>query len=108
MKCFLVFLHFSVIIKKKCIYEIFFGIPPFFCDNQEKMYQLITKAELRFPKKIIISDNAKDLLQKILIKDQDERLGSKSGFNEIKAHPFFKGFDFDALEHRKLELILML
>ena len=85
------------------MYEMFFGIPPFFCDNQEKMYQLITRAELRFPKKIIISDNAKDLLQKLLIKDQDERLGSKSGFNEIKAHPFFKGFDFDALEHRKLE-----
>ena len=85
------------------MYEMFFGIPPFFCDNQEKMYQLITRAELRFPKKINISDDAKDLLQKLLIKDQDERLGSKSGFNEIKEHPFFKGFDFDALEHRKIE-----
>jgi serum/glucocorticoid-regulated kinase 2 len=85
------------------MYEMFFGIPPFFCDNQEKMYQLITRAELRFPKKINISDTAKDLLAKLLIKDQDERLGSKSGFNEIKEHPFFKGFDFDALEHRKIE-----
>ena len=85
------------------MYEMFFGIPPFFCDNQEKMYQLITRADLRFPKKINISETAKDLLAKLLIKDQDERLGSKSGFNEIKEHPFFKGFDFDALEHRKIE-----
>ena len=85
------------------MYEMFFGIPPFFCDNQEKMYQLITRAELRFPKKINISDDAKDLLQKLLIKDQDERLGAKSGFNDIKAHPFFKGFDFDALEKKKIE-----
>ena len=84
-------------------YEMFFGIPPFFCDNQEKMYQLITRAELRFPKKINISDEAKDLLQKLLIKNQDERLGSKNGFNEIRAHPFFKGLDFTALEHRKIE-----
>ena len=85
------------------MYEMFFGIPPFFCDNQEKMYQLITRADLRFPKKINISETAKDLLAKLLIKDQDERLGSKSGFNEIKEHPFFKWFDFDALEHRKIE-----
>jgi len=84
------------------MYEMLFGIPPFFCDNQEKMYQLITRADLRFPKKIAASDNAKDLLEKLLIKDQDERLGSKSGFNEIRQHPFFKGFDFDALEHRKI------
>ena len=85
------------------MYEMFFGIPPFFCDNQEKMYQLITRAELRFPKKINISDDAKDLLQKLLIKNQDERLGAKSGFNDIRAHPFFNGFDFDALEKRKIE-----
>ena len=85
------------------MYEMFFGIPPFFCDNQEKMYQLIIKAELRFPKKINISDEARDLLQKLLIKNQDERLGSKSGFNDIRIHPFFKGFDFDALEKRKIE-----
>jgi serum/glucocorticoid-regulated kinase 2 len=85
------------------MYEMFFGIPPFFCDNQEKMYQLITRAELRFPKKINISDDAKDLLQKLLIKNQDERLGSKNGFNDIKSHPFFKGLDFTALENRKIE-----
>ena len=84
------------------MYEMFFGVPPFFCDNQEKMFQLILKAELRFPKKINISDAAKDLLQKLLIRDQDERLGAKSGFNDIKEHAFFKGFDFNALENRKI------
>ena len=43
------------------MYEMLFAIPPFFCDNQEKMYQLIIRAELRFPKKITVSDSAKDL-----------------------------------------------
>ena len=84
------------------MYEMFFGIPPFFCDNLEKMYQLIIRAELRFPKKIKIPDTAKDLLKQLLIKNQDERLGSKDGFNEIKKHPFFNGFDFDAMENRKI------
>jgi serum/glucocorticoid-regulated kinase 2 len=85
------------------MYEMMVGIPPFFCDNQEKMYQLITRAELRFPKKINISDTAKDLLQKLLCKDQDQRLGSKNGFNDIMQHPFFKGLDFNALIHKKIE-----
>ena len=34
------------------LYEMLFGIPSFFCDNVERMYKLITKVELRFPKKI--------------------------------------------------------
>ena len=33
------------------IFEMLFGIPPFFSENVEKMYEYITKAEVRFPKK---------------------------------------------------------
>ena len=67
------------------------------------MFDLITKAELRFPKKINISEEAKDLIQKLLIKNQDLRLGAEGGFETIKNHSFFKGFDFKALEEKKLE-----
>ena len=35
------------------------GIPPFISDNTEKMYDLITHSELKFPKKIPVSENAK-------------------------------------------------
>lgn len=85
------------------IYEMLFGIPPFFCENVEKMYELITHANVRFPKKITVSEEVKDLLLKLLVKDQDQRLGSKGGFDTIKSHPWFKGFDFNALEQKKLE-----
>ena len=37
-----------------------------------------------FPKKIEVSDSAKDLLLKLLIKDQNERIREKGRFNEIK------------------------
>jgi hypothetical protein len=67
------------------------------------MYDLITNAELRFPKRIQVSENAKDLIKKLLIKQQDKRLGANKGFEEIKTHPFFQGFDFDALLAKKLE-----
>jgi serum/glucocorticoid-regulated kinase 2 len=85
------------------IFEMLCGIPPFYCENNEKMYELIMHAELRFPKKIAVSDVAKDLLKKLLIKKQNNRLGSQNGFADIKMHPFFSGFDFDALLEKKLK-----
>jgi serum/glucocorticoid-regulated kinase 2 len=85
------------------LYEMLFGIPPFYSKNTEKMFDLITKAELKFPKKINVSEDAKDLIKKLLIKNQDLRLGSEGGFETIKKHSFFKGFDFKALEEKKLE-----
>ena len=84
------------------IFEMLCGIPPFYCDNTEKMYELITHAELRFPKKIPLSDASKDLLKKLLVKNQDNRLGAKNGFDEIRIHPFFSNFDFQALLAKKL------
>ena len=85
------------------LFEMLCGIPPFYCENTERMYDLITNAELRFPKRIQLSENAKDLIKKLLIKKQDKRLGAEKGFEEIKSHPFFQGFDFDALLAKKLE-----
>lgn len=40
------------------------GIPPFYNENIERMYELIKHSEIRFPRKIKISDDAKDLVQK--------------------------------------------
>ena len=85
------------------VYEMLFGIPPFFNENVEMMYELITNKELRFPKKFNVSDEAKDLLRKLLVKKQTERFGINGGFEEIKKHPFFKGIDFKALEEKKIE-----
>lgn len=85
------------------IYEMIFGIPPFYCDNTEKMYDLIAYGELKFPKKFGVSDGVKDLIRKLLNKNQEERLGSNSGFSEIKEHQFFKGFDFKSLLEKKIK-----
>ena len=84
------------------IFEMLCGIPPFYCDNTEKMYDLITHADLKFPKRIQVSDNAKDLLRKLLVKKQNNRLGAQNGFAEIRTQPFFQGFDFDALLAKKI------
>ena len=46
------------------------GIPPFYNDNLERMYELIKISELKFPKKIKISDEAKNLIMRFLDRNQ--------------------------------------
>ena len=85
------------------IYELLFGISPFYFENIDKMYTFIVRADVRFPKKVKVSDDAKDLIKMLLIKDPNLRLGAKGGFEKIKEHPFFKGVDFDALLQKKIK-----
>jgi serine/threonine protein kinase len=49
------------------IYEMLCGIPPFYNENPERMYELIKLAELRFPKKIKISTDAQDIINKVTL-----------------------------------------
>ena len=43
------------------------GIPPFFYnENSERMYELIKLSELRFPKKVKVSQEAQDLIKKVI------------------------------------------
>ena len=85
------------------IYELLFGISPFYFENIDKMYTFIVRADVRFPKKVKVSDDAKDLIKMLLIKDPNLRLGAKGGFEKIKEHPFFKGVDFEALLQKKIK-----
>jgi len=84
------------------IYEMLCGIPPFYNENLERMYELIKLAELRFPKKIKISNDAQDLITKLLDRNPNSRLGSRNGLSEIKGHPFFASIDFDLVLQKKL------
>jgi len=41
------------------------GIPPFYNDNLEKMYDLIKLTELRFPKRIKLSNEAQEIISQV-------------------------------------------
>ena len=43
------------------------GIPPFYNENLDRMYELIKMSELRFPKKIKISAESQDIIIKVEI-----------------------------------------
>lgn len=42
------------------------GIPPFYNENLEKMYEMIKDSDVKFPKRIKISEEAKDLIFKVI------------------------------------------
>jgi serine/threonine protein kinase len=83
-------------------YEMLCGIPPFYNENIDRMYELIQMAELKFPKKIKVSEEAIDLISKFLIKNQNNRLGAKKGLEEFKSHPFFAKIDFNLISQKKI------
>ena len=79
------------------LYEMMFGIPPFYDENVTDMYDLILKKPLEFEDGT--SPAARDLLTKLLDRDSSKRMQSVEAF---KAHPFFHDLDFDALYARKV------
>ena len=47
------------------LYEMLCGVPPFYSENLERMYEMIKFGTLKFPKKTTLSENAKDLIRKV-------------------------------------------
>lgn len=80
------------------IYEMVTGRPPFMHENNHKLGQLIRSGKIIFPNAerhgIPMSDEIKDIITKLLNKDQSQRLGSINDADDIVNHPWFKGLDW--------------
>jgi serum/glucocorticoid-regulated kinase 2 len=85
------------------IYEMISGIPPFYTQNHNEMYKRIVRETFTFKPGISISDNCKDLITKLLTKDQTKRIGSAADSLEILSHPWFADIDISKLLERKLK-----
>lgn len=82
-------------------YEMLVGIPPYFSAKKEELFENILKAPLKLPRSI--SEEAKDLLKKLLNRNPANRLGATGDAADIKAHAFFKGISWDDVYNRKLK-----
>ncbi|PGG97147.1 AGC/AKT protein kinase [Helicocarpus griseus UAMH5409] len=84
------------------LYEMLTGLPPFYDENTNEMYRKILQEPLTFPGTDIVPAAARDLLQRLLDRDPQRRLGA-NGAAEIKAHHFFSNIDWRKLLQRKYE-----
>ena len=78
------------------LYQMFCGKTPFKGGTNYITFKNIEKLKISYPENVTISENAKDLINKILIKDPSKRLGAGEPKTELdlehlKKHPFFKG-----------------
>ena len=78
------------------IYQMITGKPPFKATNEYLTFQLIMKLEYSFP------DNfppvARDLVEKLLVLDPVDRLGSgEDGIEDIRNHAWFDDVDFQQI-----------
>lgn len=86
------------------IYEMITGANPFFINvnmNQMELFKRIIKDQYKPP--VFVSEEAKDIVAQLLIKDAAQRLGSLArGPSEILDHPWFNEIDIEALRAREI------
>ncbi|VDM82777.1 unnamed protein product [Strongylus vulgaris] len=79
------------------MYEMMAGQPPFEADNEDDLFEIdISKSSLKIP----------ELDFQFMTKNPSKRLGcvqSQGGEDAIRAHPFFREIDWDALEARRVK-----
>ncbi|XP_015581252.2 serine/threonine-protein kinase tricornered isoform X1 [Ricinus communis] len=87
------------------MYEMLVGYPPFYSDDPMSTCRKIVnwRTHLKFPEEARLSREAKDVISKLLC-NVNQRLGTK-GADELKAHPWFNGVEWDKLYHMEAAFI---
>ncbi|KAI0270055.1 Pkinase-domain-containing protein [Gloeopeniophorella convolvens] len=81
------------------LYEMLVGLPPFYDEITDKMYEKILRDPLVFPEEV--APHARSILTGLLTRDPAQRLGV-NGAEEIKRHPFFAKIDWRRLAQKKI------
>lgn len=91
------------------LYQMTFGTSPFDDPNDGKVYRKILQEDPEYPgmdepeKLGGFTNLQRAFIDSLLNKDQETRLGSQGDYLEIEQHPFFNGFDFEALRRGDYE-----
>ena len=85
------------------LFEFLNGNAPFTADTKEEIFRKIAEED---PAEWTedASTDAKDLIARLLEKDPGKRLGA-SGAEEIKAHAFFEGIEWEKLRLTKASFV---
>lgn len=80
------------------MYEMLTGLPPFYSQDVQEMYNKIMNDKLVFPPHVSVE--ARSLLTGLLDRNPDKRLQDAK---LIKAHPYFKGLDWEAIQRKEID-----
>jgi len=80
------------------IFEMLTGLPPFYCEDVQKMYSLKLNSELAIPDHI--EPEAADLIRMFLDRNPETRL---TEIEAIKRHSWFDGINWDHLIRKEIE-----
>ena len=84
------------------LYEMIYGIPPFYNKKQSIMLNNIIKKNPTFPKMIIVSAEIEDLITSCLNKHPEKRIGA-GNISQIREHSWFNGVDWEAMQRREID-----
>ncbi|KNC96698.1 AGC/YANK protein kinase [Spizellomyces punctatus DAOM BR117] len=91
------------------LYECLFGKRPFRGHTDDQLKENICQGPIKIPqvnlitnKPMTISKECEEFLLRLLERDVSKRIGcGRMGVEEIQAHPWFRGIDWDAVERMK-------
>jgi serine/threonine-protein kinase RIM15 len=97
------------------LFESLYGYPPFHADTPDEVFQNILARRIHWPadddEDYDISDEAKDLMNRLMCSDPAERLGANkddkyaSGGEEIRSHPWFDDLNWETLRDDEASFI---
>ncbi|WMV49827.1 hypothetical protein MTR67_043212 [Solanum verrucosum] len=76
------------------LYELLYGKTPFKGSGNRATIFNVVGQQLKFPDSPATSNASRNLIQGLLIKEPQHRLGVKRGASELKQHPFFEGVNW--------------
>ncbi|KAH0785185.1 AGC family protein kinase [Histomonas meleagridis] len=80
------------------LYRLIVGQPPFHSNSMYETFQRIQALDFKIPENV--PEDAKDLIQKLIVLEPSKRLGEgeyDSDYESIRNHPFFSGVDWESL-----------
>jgi serine/threonine protein kinase len=80
------------------LYEMIIGVTPYYSNDKDELFKNIISGKLKMPRSI--SSEVKSLIIQLLNRNPSKRLGSlpgADGAEQIMAHPFFKGVDWNRI-----------
>uniref|UniRef100_A0A061QQ55 non-specific serine/threonine protein kinase n=1 Tax=Tetraselmis sp. GSL018 TaxID=582737 RepID=A0A061QQ55_9CHLO len=89
------------------LFQFVMGYPPFSAESPQKIFENVLDRKINWDgNDVYISDDCRDLVEKLLVLDPEQRLGAR-GATEIKLHRWFSNgsnpIDWHTLAQQKLE-----